>query len=268
MAGWISPADAKARLVLVDEALAFHVEQGTSDGDMARRLTALRGEYAAVAARGNLSLGETPNDREFTGRSSAARQVGSKTGNTTKSSASEKSRSYAMNLWERRDCSRLAATNKLLYSAAKRMAEGGPIDQRTCSDFISIAKDLPWRPRTEALAAPKRTQVATPAVAPLEAGYYYLTDEAEVTSFYKVKISKTSGRPYAELWDGYSWDYEAGKGKVRLLTADNVLDAEGAKMFGDAFHSCIFCHQDLTDQRSIDAGYGPKCASKHSLPWG
>ena len=32
--------------------------------------------------------------------------------------------------------------------------------------------------------------------------------------------------------------------------------------------ACCYCGTELTDKRSVDAGYGPTCAKKWSLPWG
>lgn len=44
--------------------------------------------------------------------------------------------------------------------------------------------------------------------------------------------------------------------------------AAAAKAYGDATSACCFCAQELTDPRSIHAGYGPVCAENWGLPWG
>lgn len=110
------------------------------------------------------------------------------------------------------------------------------------------------------LTLPKKAAVLAQEVGP---GFYRLDGE-----FYKVNKSKSSGYLYALRWDGSGWDYDGGKGVYRKLTADMALSAEDAKAFGDQYHACVFCIRELTDQRSVDAGYGPICASKYNLPWG
>lgn len=85
--------------------------------------------------------------------------------------------------------------------------------------------------------------------------------------FYRVKVSRTSGRAYAEEWDGWRWDY-LGARALRDLTLADRLTAEQAKAWSNVTHACIFCGLDLTDDRSTDAGYGPVCAEKNGLPWG
>jgi len=49
------------------------------------------------------------------------------------------------------------------------------------------------------------------------------------------------------------------------LKADPVkATAENGKLNG----CCCYCNIELTDDRSLDAGYGPKCAKNYGLPWG
>ena len=51
------------------------------------------------------------------------------------------------------------------------------------------------------------------------------------------------------------------------LHAFAAAPAEQAKIYGQRFGHCCFCGLELTDHRSIDAGYGPICADKFGLPW-
>lgn len=52
---------------------------------------------------------------------------------------------------------------------------------------------------------------------------------------------------------------------LRRLAADPAGTAcEHGKLTGN----CCFCSLPLTDGFSVDAGYGPICAKKYSLPWG
>jgi Family of unknown function (DUF6011) len=41
-----------------------------------------------------------------------------------------------------------------------------------------------------------------------------------------------------------------------------------ASLYGHTTGNCCFCNRELTDERSLTVGYGPKCASVFSLPWG
>lgn len=100
-----------------------------------------------------------------------------------------------------------------------------------------------------------------------EEGYYRFEGD-----FVKVQISQSSGKPYAKMWLGDSdtgqgkWEYQGGL-YFRLRGA-TPLSAEDAKQFGDLYHHCIFCGLELSDERSITAGYGPTCAENRGLPWG
>lgn len=116
-----------------------------------------------------------------------------------------------------------------------------------------------------------------------EAGYYQKDG-----SVYKVQIAvHGSGRPYAKRMvvdepdcggcangepcgagclPTRSWEYAPGV--VKTLTAADRITAEQAKEFSDLYGCCVFCFKTLTDERSIFAGYGEKCASNHGLPWG
>lgn len=52
---------------------------------------------------------------------------------------------------------------------------------------------------------------------------------------------------------------------LRAFAADPV---QSARVYGQRFGRCCFCGLELTDGRSVDAGYGPICAEKFGLPWG
>lgn len=49
-----------------------------------------------------------------------------------------------------------------------------------------------------------------------------------------------------------------------------VLEApfQRAVTAGRETGSCCFCGRELTDERSVSAGYGPICAGHYGLPWG
>lgn len=236
---------------MVREALEVHAAQGTLDSPLAKRLRECldSGRYARPLAASHAELElHRPTGGSGNGHSAV------------KKTASEKSVAFATNLIYSRETESVKHTHPLLHAAGMRVLEGGSIDQRTCSDLIDVLKALPYRQRA-AQAPTVRQNVEAPA--PLEPGFYRLDGD-----FYKVKISKSSGRPYAEKWDGYGWDYESGKGAARKLTAVNKLTAEDAKMFGDAYGKCIFKGCALTHETSIRLGYGPICGPKNGFPWG
>ena len=60
--------------------------------------------------------------------------------------------------------------------------------------------------------------------------------------------------------------------KVRAITEALAFlskdPAGAAKVYGLETGVCCFCGIELTDKRSISAGYGPICADKWGLPWG
>ena len=49
-----------------------------------------------------------------------------------------------------------------------------------------------------------------------------------------------------------------------LLAAPHAFLASNGKAAG----ACCYCGTELTDARSVEAGYGPTCAKKWRLPWG
>lgn len=109
-------------------------------------------------------------------------------------------------------------------------------------------------------AAPRVHSAAT-----VEEGYYFLDGR-----YVKVQMNRAGTYPYSKVWDAETenWDYENGKGAIRYLNPEHKLTAELAAKFGALYGRCVFCSQTLTDERSIEVGYGPICAENHGLPWG
>lgn len=107
-----------------------------------------------------------------------------------------------------------------------------------------------------------------------EEGFYKVGE-----TFFKVQKAKLgSGRLYAKQLielprrvdgvlesKGY-WDM--ARGVVYKLKPEDKLSGEQAAEFGQLYGICMFCWSELTDERSIEVGYGPICASKRGLPWG
>jgi hypothetical protein len=54
---------------------------------------------------------------------------------------------------------------------------------------------------------------------------------------------------------------------IDTLTTIAADPAAAAKAYGALTCSCSFCGRGLTDEGSIEVGYGPVCADKWGLPW-
>lgn len=95
-------------------------------------------------------------------------------------------------------------------------------------------------------------------------------DIVEVDGDYYLIVAGRSGRPYAKrLIDG-KWSYEAGgiaRARQGHVMTGNAL-AEWASKYGHAHGNCVFCGLELSDERSVTAGYGQVCADRRDLPWG
>lgn len=55
---------------------------------------------------------------------------------------------------------------------------------------------------------------------------------------------------------------------VQLLKELAANPEEFVSVYGHTTGNCCFCSRELTDSRSVTAGYGPICASKWGLEWG
>lgn len=95
------------------------------------------------------------------------------------------------------------------------------------------------------------------------------------TTYFKVqKAVHGSGRLYAkELVElpvkGESKGrWEMARGVVYRLRKEDLVSDEEAAKFGQLYGTCCYCWRELTDERSIEAGYGPVCAENRGLPWG
>lgn len=144
-------------------------------------------------------------------------------------------------------------TANLLRIVLQRTIEGETLDE-DCEKLIAV---LSKATGGQDLHQPKKGPCLP------DEGYYRFEG-----AFVKVQISQTTNKPYAKRWNPEieKWEYEAGL--YFKLRGAAPLSAEDAKAFGDLYHHCIFCGLELTDERSITAGYGPTCADNRGLPWG
>lgn len=105
--------------------------------------------------------------------------------------------------------------------------------------------------------------------------------DIEVKLFIGSDYSKFPGRVYVgnanrDRYCTYGTVNEAGEYEpikenrdVLAILLRFAADPEGvAAEFGRLTGRCCFCNTALTDQRSVDVGYGPVCAKNYGLFWG
>jgi hypothetical protein len=78
----------------------------------------------------------------------------------------------------------------------------------------------------------------------------------------RVKISRTSGKPYAVVLDPATGEWVYTPGVVKNLSSDDVVSYEIAAAFGRRTGRCMMCGRTLTNPESIDAGIGPICGGR------
>jgi hypothetical protein len=110
----------------------------------------------------------------------------------------------------------------------------------------------------EAVARMRQVEARQPVTEP---GIYFAGD-----LYYKVVPNQTETRLYAKVWSNDEWHF--AKGAIYALYADQRVTAEQAAAFGRVTSKCVFCSRLLTDERSIEVGYGKICAGHNGLPWG
>ena len=69
----------------------------------------------------------------------------------------------------------------------------------------------------------------------------------------------TDGRPHGPI--------ATQKDVLDLLVAIAEDPANAAAAYGAMMSRCSFCNLPLTDEGSVEVGYGPICAANWSLPW-
>jgi len=151
-------------------------------------------------------------------------------------------------------------------SCGHNVAEGaGRIERNAAGKWITFHLDGACS--TEAPAAPAaRADEAGESLVP---GFYRAIDGGT----WQVKAARHGGL-YAMAGTILpevkpSWEYV--KGGMSNLVGAHRLTADEAAAIGHLTHHCCFCGIELTDEgegRSVEVGYGPKCARKHGLPWG
>jgi hypothetical protein len=136
---------------------------------------------------------------------------------------------------------------KFASSLVRRYDRDGALTERQRSYVISLGQ-------------PKQAPQCDPQVGDLVA----VGDDVIII------VAGKSGRPYGKRLVEGRWRYESGL--LQRAQQGAILKGEAlariASEYGHATGVCMFCARDLTDERSIEVGYGPVCAGHHDLPWG
>lgn len=167
-------------------------------------------------------------------------------------------------------------TNYIRILLAEREVTPGTqtenLSKREASALITALKAAPYRPRetTASVPAPNRASASQE----LEAGIYlcdgtvYKVQRAVHGSGYMYAKKLTAlDEPYTKMVRGketkvtHEFVY-AGIAPLRKLTAEMRMDLAQAIEFGAVYGVCVRCARTLTDEKSIERGIGPVCASK------
>jgi hypothetical protein len=97
----------------------------------------------------------------------------------------------------------------------------------------------------------------------LDNGLYTLDDGSAVWKLYTTQ----NGYQACKVLRGRTFDYvRGGVAIVKRYVSEGVAHAmsqEEASAFGKLHGFCCNCGLDIDDDRSLAAGYGPKCAARH-----
>ncbi len=118
------------------------------------------------------------------------------------------------------------------------------------------------------LSQPKPKTPATPKAPEITEGMYRNPETDEI--FKVQRAVHGSGKLYAkrlvienvEFGHAATVYFEYAAGAVYKLRPEWKMTLDQAKEFGALYGSCCVCGRTLTDEKSIEAGIGPICASK------
>ena len=106
------------------------------------------------------------------------------------------------------------------------------------------------------LAQPKAEKPKTTYIDPPE-GMHKVEDK--IFKVYRTRSGHIVASELREIGGAWGFEYQ-GKRGLKGLSEATRMPAEEAKAFGKTYGICVRCAAQLTDERSIFAGYGPVCA--------
>lgn len=133
----------------------------------------------------------------------------------------------------------------------------------------------------EAKKTLKKPGVLFPGVVPGGINHSEYTDDLKVYPGYKgdsLNVVIPQQYPSKVAWidsnGSLNWKYgcKATNEQKQVITAllkEFAADPQDTvAKYGKLANRCCFCNKGLTDPKSVQAGYGPTCASNYGLPWG
>lgn len=96
----------------------------------------------------------------------------------------------------------------------------------------------------------------------LEDGFYELADGRIVKVIHAVH---GSGNQYGKVFNSETGKFDMASGILRTVRAEGKridTDPQRAAELGKLYGICMCCGLELTDETSIERGFGPVCASK------
>jgi hypothetical protein len=146
--------------------------------------------------------------------------------------------------------------DKATQPAAARKAQAERVDLTRITRMFDVAATNLKRPFVNFLVEGREFKLSPAGANSRNPGYLYLKAAGE----YLGKIAP-DGEYQMASGVAYGPIYEALKAFAKNPSA-------AALAYGQATGSCCFCARELTDPRSVEAGYGPICAANWGLPWG
>lgn len=182
---------------------------------------------------------------------------------------------------------------RINMNAITKDGEGNPVLEVGVADFHNCDPE-----QARAYRAAKAQAPSTTAKAPFASIAKFFNGATEkgakriviklfasTTTILQLKYSQR--RNAVDISDGKEFGYNEYYGSISCVDGThrpgrNTIDAERKALLvgfendpvatavasAKISSSCSFCSLPLDDERSVAAGYGPKCARKYGLPWG
>jgi Family of unknown function (DUF6011) len=154
--------------------------------------------------------------------------------------ATEKQIAFIKSLLEQRQFTEEVAAHIAALVAADTMTKS------------EASKRIEWM-----LAQPKSEKPKTAYGPPPPEGMHKV--EGKIFKVYKTRNGHVVAAELREIDGAWGFEYQ-GKRGLKGLSDSTRMPAEEAKAFGKTYGICVRCAAQLTDERSIFAGYGPVCA--------
>lgn len=126
------------------------------------------------------------------------------------------------------------------------------------SELFDVAKEVLKRPTVRLMLGQLRLTLSPSGTKSRNPGAIYIKGEGYPAPYY----GKVTAKGEVHIMNG------APEGLKALLTEFAEEPALVAAKYGKITSACSFCGLTLTDNRSVEVGYGSTCAKNWRLPWG